>query len=365
MPCKIKCLAPNKTLEGSLIPEKTSIFGNIEVERVNLDHNDLFKIAPFRFYKEIIINKKIFLKKALKENFEIIHGHNMSPYGQYALKISNETNKPFIFEIHYADKLSNLGIVPNLYEKYLLEVLKILEKSEQIITLTNALKQNIQTNYNIDPDKIKVVPNGVDISKFKKIESENSEINKLKTNLNLSNNVFMYAGLMDELNGVLDIIEILPSLINEVPEISFIFIGPGPLKKEIIQLSKKYSQIRYIPTVPYEQMPLYYQLCDNFIIPRPSSPSAETIIPLKLLEAMAMERVVLGSNVGGISELINDGNNGYLFEKGNKEDLFDSLINILNSNQKKLGKKARKTVERDYTWDKSALKLKKIYDKTV
>ncbi len=51
-------------------------------------------------------------------------------------------------------------------------------------------------------------------------------------------------------------------------------------------------------------MPDYYFTSDIFIIPRPSTISSELVTPLKLLEAMSMESVVLGSNVGGISEVI-------------------------------------------------------------
>lgn len=117
--------------------------------------------------------------------------------------------------------------------------------------------------------------------------------------------------------------------------------------------------------VEYEKMPLYYQLCDLFILPRPSTISTELITPLKLLEAMSMERTVLGSNVGGISEVIKNGKNGYLFEKGNSNDFKNKLQEILNTDNNKISKKARDTIINDYTWEISSSLLKKVYKELI
>jgi glycosyltransferase involved in cell wall biosynthesis len=363
LPYNIIYLAPNRTLDDGVIIDKNfDEYGNILVKRVDLDRNIIWNIAPFRFFKETQLNKKAFLNIALNEDFDIVHGHNMSFYGHYALEISKKMNKPFIFEIHVADKMSDVGLIPNIYELYLLKISKIFDSCEYVLVLTDSLKKLICLNYNLNDELVKVIPNGVDKNMFKPEKSRNEELEDLKSSLNIENNIIMYAGLIDELNGVSDILEIIPSIIKEKSDISFIFIGTGPLKEEIISLSNKYQQVKYIPTVENEKMPLYYQLCDIFLIPRPSSPSAETIIPLKLLEAMAMERTVLGSNVGGISEVIKHGKNGYLFEKGDMNDFKNKLLEILATKNNKISKNARKTIINDYTWEKSSQILEKLYE---
>lgn len=106
-------------------------------------------------------------------------------------------------------------------------------------------------------------------------------------------------------------------------------------------------------------------MCDAFVIPRPSTISAETVTPLKLLEAMAMEKPVLGSNVGGISEVIKHCENGYLYEKGNMESFKKTLLDVLDGDNSQIGKNARKTVAENYTWEKSAKILQKVYEDLV
>ena len=117
--------------------------------------------------------------------------------------------------------------------------------------------------------------------------------------------------------------------------------------------------------VHYDEMPVYYQMCDLFVIPRPSTISAEIVTPLKLLEVMAMEKPVLGSTVGGIAEVINHEENGYLFEKGNMESFKKTLLEVLDMDNSQIGTNARKTIVDNYTWDKSAKILQKVYEDLV
>jgi glycosyltransferase involved in cell wall biosynthesis len=86
------------------------------------------------------------------------------------------------------------------------------------------------------------------------------------------------------------------------------------------------------------------------------------ITPLKLLEALSMGNIVLGSDVGGIKEVIKNGANGYLYEKDNPKSFRDTLIKALESENTKISKNARQTVLKEYNWDNSARKLKDLYD---
>ena len=185
---------------------------------------------------------------------------------------------------------------------------------------------------------------------------------ELKAKLKVSGKIIMYAGYMDKINGICDLTKIIPSIIKNNEDISFIFIGDGPNACEILKISKKYPQVKYLSSVPYGDMPVYYQMCDLFVIPRPSTLPAELITPLKLLEVMAMEKTVLGSDVGGIKEVIKHGENGYLFKKGDMDDLKEKLFTIINFNNTKVCKKARKTIINNYNWDKSSSNLQSIYN---
>jgi glycosyltransferase involved in cell wall biosynthesis len=141
-----------------------------------------------------------------------------------------------------------------------------------------------------------------------------------------------------------------------------LLIGNGPEVGKIETLLHEYPDgIKFIPFIPHNEMPKYYQLCDIFIIPRPSTISAETLIPLKILEAMAMGKPVLASDVGGLAEVIKHRVNGYLFEKGNMDEFIKILFQILDEDYNAIGRKARESVLKEYTWKKSAKILEDIY----
>jgi glycosyltransferase involved in cell wall biosynthesis len=353
----------DRNLNGDLIPIKEEKFGRIKVKRFSDVQNippNIFNHTPLRYIYSIRnaeINKNILINKAKTEKFNVIHGHNFDFFGQSAVQLSKISKKPVVIEMHIARPPS---IKFKLYDFYLIKLARFLDFCDSILVLTKAFKKYILKYYDLNENNVKVVPNGVDANIFCKTNNTD-KIKRLKDKLNLNNYVIMYSGYMDNTNGINFVLDNIPQLIQEKNDFSFLFIGSGPEKDKIISLSKKYSQIKYVQMLEYQKMPLYYQLCDLFILPRLSNINNELITPLKLLESMAMERTVLGSNVGGISEVIKHGKNGYLFEKGNSDDFKTKLLEIQNINNNKITKNARKSIINDYTWARSSSVLEKIY----
>jgi glycosyltransferase involved in cell wall biosynthesis len=366
LPYEILLIVPDKTIEGNVIHSKEEYFGNIRVRRVSLEPNHAFsRIAPLRYIHTIYQKPNILINLAKSEQFDIIHAHDMSFLTQSAQKLSNKSNKPFVIELHLVRESYNSGIKGNIFAFYQVKIVRIFKSCNCIIALTQSLKNFITTHYKVQEDKIIVVPNGADINKFVPKEEYKKKAEEIKDTLNLLDNVVMYAGYMDKINGLTDIANVIPAIIRKRPDVSFIFIGHGPEEDKIIALSKKYPQVKFLPMVHYDEMPIYYQMCDLFVIPRPSTISAETVTPLKLLEVMAMEKPVLGSKVGGIAEVIRHGENGYLFEKGNMESFKRTLLELLDTDNTQIGRNARKTIVDNYTWDKSAKILQKVYEDLV
>ena len=367
IPYEILLITPDKTIKGDIIELKEEYFGNIKVKRAPLESNYAFwRIPPLRYIHTIYQKPKILANLAKSEQFDIIHAHDISLLTQVAKKLSRESNKPFIIEFHIARESYNSGIKGNIFAFYQEKIVKILKSCDCIIALTHSLKNFVSIYYKVQEEKITVVPNGTDINKFALKEEYKKKAKEIKESLNLLDNVVMYAGYVDKINGLTDIANVIPEIIRKRPDVSFIFIGHGPEENKIIALSKRYPRnVKFLPMVHYNEMPIYYQMCDLFIIPRPSTISAETVTPLKLLEAMAMEKPVLGSNVGGIAEVIKHGENGYLFEKGNMESFRKTLLEILNRDNSQIGMNARKTIVDNYTWDKSAKILQKVYEGLV
>ena len=116
--------------------------------------------------------------------------------------------------------------------------------------------------------------------------------------------------------------------------------------------------------MPHEDVERYYSLIDIAPFPRLSQPVTEMVSPLKPFEAMAMEKLVIASNVAALEEIVNHEETGLLFEKDN----VDSLTNVLELGitdpkmRLKLGKQARKWVKEERDWPILAKRVTAIYE---
>jgi phosphatidylinositol alpha-1,6-mannosyltransferase len=125
--------------------------------------------------------------------------------------------------------------------------------------------------------------------------------------------------------------------------------GLRPKDEEVYQLFRRRNpqlSLHLVPYVPQSQLVNYYNLMDLVLMP-----SLRDGLPNVLLEAMACERTVVASGVGGISDVIEDGQNGFLVPPRDKQALVDRTLSALaDAHQRRvLGQAARETILRDYT----------------
>ena len=368
LPYPVGLFTSNRTMKGEIISQKEQRFGNVEVHRVPVVPNSLVRSIPLLRYAYVLCREPgVFIRFAEQQPFDIVHAHNSLIYGEAASKLARKFNKPFILELHALSQEYSVGVLGNIKSSYIQRVdRRLLRRCDRVITLTQSLKEWIANFYKVPHSKISVVPNGADIEQFSPGNDCRIAAEKLRHQLGINGEIVMYGGVMDRMNGTNELPKIIPQIIRDRPSVYFIFVGHGPEEKRLISFSKQYSNnVKFLPMVPYEEMPAYYQMCNVFILPRPSTISTETLIPLKLLEAMAMEKPVLGSNVGGIGEVITHGQNGYLFQKGNIDDFKNTLLEVLDADNAQIGRNARKTVVDNYTWDNSVKILQKVYEDLV
>jgi glycosyltransferase involved in cell wall biosynthesis len=93
----------------------------------------------------------------------------------------------------------------------------------------------------------------------------------------------------------------------------------------------------------------------------------ELVTPLKPLEAMAQERIVLASDVGGHKELIEDGKTGYLFRAGDAEDLVRRLLSILDHREDwpQIRASGREFIERERSWRSVVARYQDVYARVL
>ncbi|MDH5561841.1 MAG: glycosyltransferase family 4 protein, partial [Deltaproteobacteria bacterium] len=117
--------------------------------------------------------------------------------------------------------------------------------------------------------------------------------------------------------------------------------------------------------IPHERIPGVYGLFDFLVYPRNSIRLTELVTPLKPLEAMAMEKPVVASDIGGHRELIRDGETGVLFQAGNVESLAQTLEELLRNPERvqQLVKRGKVYVIKERSWEKIVKSYSFIYEK--
>jgi glycosyltransferase involved in cell wall biosynthesis len=157
----------------------------------------------------------------------------------------------------------------------------------------------------------------------------------------------------------LSFIKSIPFVCKEVPAAKFLMVGDGELKEACIQLASQLSITDKITFLPFQKdVRALLQLTDIFILP-----SLWEVIPLGLLEAMAMEKSCIASNIPGTTEALIDHHNGLLVDLHAPEQIAKKVITLANAPalRKKLGKIARYTTLTHFDIQSLVNENEKIY----
>lgn len=274
---------------------------------------------------------------------------------------------PFIYEIRGFWELSAKAKVDfdwSETEAYLMDreyEVHVAEHADAVIVITEGLKLDL-VNRGIDGDKIHVIENGVDVEKFKPIDKDEQLFKKLGLH---NAPTIGFVGSFAKYEGLDDLISAAAELSNRGHQFNLLLVGDGEVFNSVQDLiieADLSDRCFLTGRVPFEKIEHYYSLIDIAPLPRKSLEVCELVSPLKPFEIMAMGKVVLASSVDAMKEFIDEGVNGYLFDKGSINSLTDRLEFLLLNTQdlKKVGDSARKWVSENRTWISRAKLLRDL-----
>ena len=197
--------------------------------------------------------------------------------------------------------------------------------------------------------KIVHIPNFIDMKKF-----------GVNGNYDIDGNSIAYLGRLSSEKGLLTLLK-AAKILNAKSRIYLNIIGDGPVRGELEKkvTSEGIDNVRFHGYVKGEK--LYNELRKNMVVIIPSEWYENN--PISVLEAFALEKPVVGARIGGIPELVMDGETGYTFEPGNAEDLSDKIMRTLSDDATriKMGQNSRRFVESELNPEKHYQKLMGIY----
>ncbi|MDP3999627.1 MAG: glycosyltransferase family 4 protein [bacterium] len=195
-----------------------------------------------------------------------------------------------------------------------------------LVTGTESLKKEYAAHYAIRENKIKVMPNWVDIEKIKNQKSK-IKIGEIKQELKIPEDakVLLFVHRLSQRKGAHYLPEILKALQDE--NAVLVVIGDGPERESIksqITNYKLLDKVRFLGWVPNNQLPYYYAAADLFIMP-----SDEEGFPHVLLESMAAAVPFVASDIGGVREITPEPMHSYLARVGDTGQFADKVKALL------------------------------------
>jgi glycosyltransferase involved in cell wall biosynthesis len=300
---------------------------------------------------------------------DVYEAHTVSGYGFLRALKKRNLKKPFVQTIHgvLADEYvqSLQGGSPTFRAKLANRIMWRLSRLEGesaknatlIVTVSKYSRDKIIQFYDADKAKIKIVPNGVDLQRFKPVQG----LESIKRQIGIDSKLcVLFVGRLIPRKGLSFLIEAAKYIVKEFKETIFVIVGDGPLKNHLrayleeINLSGNFV---FIGDVNENVLPALYNCADVFALP-----SIQEGQGIALLEAQATAKPVVAFNVGGVHETMVDKETGLLV-KPDSRDLADAILKLLSSwsLREQMGIKGREFVSNNFSWDICAQRMLQVY----
>ncbi len=185
---------------------------------------------------------------------------------------------------------------------------------------------------------------------------------KMKADLGGRRNLIGYIGRLSEEKGVINFVDAIPMILKECPDTEFLIGGPGPLFDEIERQLKRYQvsdKVKLAGWIPHSELPKYLNELKLLVLP-----SYSEGLPGIVREAMACGAVVVATSVGGVPDLIRDGETGFILEDNSPEYIAQKTARALHHPElDRIAKNARALIEKEHTYEVAVQNYREIFRK--
>ena len=300
---------------------------------------------------------------------DVIHAHSPALCGAAALRASQALEVPFVYEIRAFWEDAAVGNRTGTEGSLKYRLTRALEtqvakKADALFTICEGLRNDLIAR-GVPPGRIGIMRNGVDLSLFGDPPPRDDA---LASELGIADGepVIGFIGSFYAYEGLDDLIAAMPRLREQQPGAKLLLVGGGEMDGEWRALAAQLPDpeaVIFTGRVPHSEVERYYSLIDVLAYPRKKSRLTDLVTPLKPLEAMAQQRIVAASDVGGHRELIKDGQTGILFAPDSPPACADALADLLASRTEWAEIRARglEHVKSRHDWAKNAKRYLDVY----
>jgi len=322
------------------------VYGQNKTEIIKVNNITIYKIAykkykilSWYFYRKDI--QKFITSVSEKQKIDLIEAADWTGITAFM-----KFKFPIHIRLHGSDGyFCNLEGRKQKFKNYFFEK-KALLSADYISSVSEFTAKKSSDIFGLKKS-ITIIYNGIDIEQFLK-STETIEVNTL-----------LYFGTIIRKKGVLELADIFNCIIEKQPEVKLTLLGKNVIdifeNKSTLSLfksklsEKALNNVSYISHVPYDKVKTYIAKANVIVLP-----SFAEAFPMTWLEAMAMEKALVTSNIGWAKELMLNGETGYI-EKPTEHQLYaDKILELLADTMKaqKFGENARKRIINQFSIEK-------------
>ncbi|TAF34655.1 MAG: N-acetyl-alpha-D-glucosaminyl L-malate synthase BshA [Cytophagales bacterium] len=332
-------------------PNRLDFFSeNIFYHKVEIRSYPLFKYPSY----ELSLASKI-VHVVQYEKLDVLHVHYAIPHASAAfmarqILASKGIIIPFVTTLHGTD-ITLVG----KDESYEPVVTFSINESNAVTSVSDSLKNETYEYFAVQK-QIEVIPNFIDLTRFKKQKKDHFKRAICPNNEKL----LIHTSNFRKVKRVEDVIQIFDRVRQEIPA-KLLFVGDGPERQRAEALSKELKMnesVRFLGEIGEIEEVL--SVSDLFLMP-----SEKESFGLAALEAMACEVPVVSSNAGGIPELNIHGKTGFMSQVGDVEDMIKNALLILDDNNLSTFKANALLRAQEFTLDKILPRYEAVYERVL
>lgn len=355
--------------EGNEVEVITSLDQNLPEQEV-IDRVTVHRVAPYHgrplnFFAWVHQLNLAMLEKGVTLNnqrpFDLIHAHDwLAAYPGRGLKYIYQM--PLLATIHATEFGRSSGLHTD-EQRYIGEVEWWLTyESWKVTCCSRFMREEVQTVFNLPPDKIEIIPNGIRPAAFQVKRPDPAVRQRFAAP---DEKIIFFIGRLVREKGVQTLLEALPMIRDRFPAVRLIVAGQGNYEEELHRLALQLGVDRQATFTGFIDENTRNQLYAHADVA--AFPSLYEPFGLVALEAMATGTPVVVGDTGGFAENVEDGVNGIRAESGNAGDLARKIISLLENRglAARLSRHGLKDVEEKFAWPAIARQYESLYQRIV
>jgi len=299
------------------------------------------------------------LQTVRKESIDIINAHWVVPQGIVTRLVQSFLPVPVVLTVHGGDIFAFQGLVGRLLKRLAL-------RGADACTANSAFTRG-QLLQLCPSAEVSIVPMGVDVTEFEP-KQRNVEVRR---KLGVDAEMILFVGRLVEKKGVHNLLSAMQQVLRKSPQATLVLVGDGTQRRELERMAERLgiaASVRFLGKLPHEHLPEYYAAADLFVGPSVVDRSGDTEgLGVVFIEAASAGLAIVGTSVGGISDVLIPEVTGIAVEPDQPEALANAIERLLGDEplRRRLGEAARQHALRRFSWSQVAERFSDVFRRAL